>query len=319
LLIYSCTISDIIEEFTGAETVIMGDVTYGACCIDDLSAKALDCDFLVHYGHSCLVPISVTGKFVQVLYVFVDVSIDVDHLVECIRSNICPDSKFAILGTIQFSSAIHAASSTISQTHPNVVIPQASPLSRGEVLGCTSPSLAGLDSFVFIADGRFHIESAMIANPSVSAFLYNPYNKVISRESYDVDRMRTNRFRAIEKAKAATNFGIILGTLGRQGNPSIMNHIEQLLKNSGKKYFVLLLSEVYPHKLALFKDIDCWIQVACPRLSIDWGHYFEKPLLSSYEAEVAFGEAEWSQLYPMDYYAKGSGPWTNYNQPNSSN
>jgi len=34
---------------------IMGDVTYGACCVDDFSAAALRCDFLLHYGHSCLV------------------------------------------------------------------------------------------------------------------------------------------------------------------------------------------------------------------------------------------------------------------------
>ena len=33
----------------------MGDVTYGACCVDDFSAAALRCDFLLHYGHSCLV------------------------------------------------------------------------------------------------------------------------------------------------------------------------------------------------------------------------------------------------------------------------
>ena len=32
----------------------MGDVTYGACCVDDYSARALECDFMVHYGHSCL-------------------------------------------------------------------------------------------------------------------------------------------------------------------------------------------------------------------------------------------------------------------------
>lgn len=37
--------------------VIMGDVTYGACCVDDFTARALGCDFLVHYGHSCLVPL----------------------------------------------------------------------------------------------------------------------------------------------------------------------------------------------------------------------------------------------------------------------
>ena len=44
----------LICRFGGVETVIMGDVTYGACCIDDFTALALDCDLMVHYGHSCL-------------------------------------------------------------------------------------------------------------------------------------------------------------------------------------------------------------------------------------------------------------------------
>ena len=75
LQMFACTIADIIERcagacrlsrlhrtqltvrtrrFTDALTVIMGDVTYGACCIDDYTAVALGCDMLVHYGHSCL-------------------------------------------------------------------------------------------------------------------------------------------------------------------------------------------------------------------------------------------------------------------------
>lgn len=41
-------------RFTKAEVVVMGDVTYGACCVDDFTARALGVDFLVHYGHSCL-------------------------------------------------------------------------------------------------------------------------------------------------------------------------------------------------------------------------------------------------------------------------
>jgi 2-(3-amino-3-carboxypropyl)histidine synthase len=40
--------------------IVMGDVTYGACCVDDFSAAALAADLLVHYGHSCLVPVDVT-------------------------------------------------------------------------------------------------------------------------------------------------------------------------------------------------------------------------------------------------------------------
>lgn len=54
LLMFGCAIVDIIERFSGAECVIMGDVTYGACCIDDYTARALGCDMMVHYGHSCL-------------------------------------------------------------------------------------------------------------------------------------------------------------------------------------------------------------------------------------------------------------------------
>jgi diphthamide biosynthesis enzyme Dph1/Dph2-like protein len=41
-------------RFTDADTLIMGDVTYGACCVDDYSARALGADIMIHYGHSCL-------------------------------------------------------------------------------------------------------------------------------------------------------------------------------------------------------------------------------------------------------------------------
>jgi len=84
----------------------MGDVTYGACCVDDFTASAMGCDFMIHYGHSCLgarmsspvadkaaraqshaclgcrvrpcfraVPIEVTK--IKTMYVFVDIGIDV--------------------------------------------------------------------------------------------------------------------------------------------------------------------------------------------------------------------------------------------------
>lgn len=84
LLMYACVISDILEQFAGCQCVILGDVTYGACCIDDLTAEALGCSLLIHYGHSCLVPIAVTR--IKVMYVFVEISIDTAHLAACIRA-----------------------------------------------------------------------------------------------------------------------------------------------------------------------------------------------------------------------------------------
>jgi len=33
---FACLISDIFTSFTECESIISGDVTYGACCIDDI-------------------------------------------------------------------------------------------------------------------------------------------------------------------------------------------------------------------------------------------------------------------------------------------
>ena len=54
---------------------------------------------------------------------------------------------------------------------------------------------------------------------------------------------------AIELARGAKSFGVILGTLGRQGNPHILEHLTSVLRAKGKQYFVLLLSEVFPAKV----------------------------------------------------------------------
>jgi 2-(3-amino-3-carboxypropyl)histidine synthase len=63
------------------------------------------------------------------------------------------------------------------------------------------------------------------------------------------------------------------------------------------------------------------VQIACPRLSIDWGTTFPKPLLTPYELSVALGDIQWriddtpneneKTNYPMDFYATYSlGEWT---------
>lgn len=37
------------------------------------------------------------------------------------------------------------------------------------------------------------MQSAMIANPDIPAFRYDPYGKRMTRETYDTDRMRSIR------------------------------------------------------------------------------------------------------------------------------
>ena len=291
LLLFACTISDIVEQFTGADTVIMGDVTYGACCVDDFTARALGADFMVHYGHSCLIPIDAT--LIKMLYVFVDVQIDNLHVMDTLRFNFSPGSTLALVSTIQFVAALQSIHRQL-QLEYNIVVPQSRPLSPGEILGCTSPQLPqGVDAVVYIGDGRFHLESIMISNPTTPAYRYDPYSKEFTREYYDHEVMLGSRRAAIQEATKAQRFGIILGSLGRQGSPNVLAHLQSVMEQQGIDYVVVLLSEIFPEKLKLFEGVDAWIQVACPRLSIDWGTAFHKPLLTPFEAAVALRETEW--------------------------
>ncbi|KZT41094.1 diphthamide synthesis protein [Sistotremastrum suecicum HHB10207 ss-3] len=398
LQMYACTIADIIERFTDALTVIMGDVTYGACCIDDYTAMALGCDMLVHYGHSCLVPIDATK--IKTLYVFVEINIDGSHLSKTVRLNFpsdrnafhehlidneeerrqipagsqlgslqhlrieAPDSstvitdsslasskqdsskrtRLALVSTIQFVAAIQklkeeltiapvedadmqASASGSSIGVYDVTIPRSKPLSPGEILGCTAPRLTDIDAILYVGDGRFHLESIMIANPSVPAFRYDPYSKKITRERYDHGEMRSIRDEAVKKAQdsivairtadtKSSMWGVILGTLGRQGSFRQLQAITNQLSTSAHPipFVPILLSELSPAKLALFNPhVSTFVQTSCPRLSIDWGYAFDRPLLSPYEASVAVGKRKgWNDtsesVYPMDFYEAGS-PW----------
>ncbi|KAJ3539303.1 hypothetical protein NM688_g6380 [Phlebia brevispora] len=458
LQMFACTIADIIERFTSALTVIMGDVTYGACCIDDYTAVALGCDMLIHYGHSCLVPTTVTT--IKTLYVFVEIAIDSQHLSQTIRLNFptnrrefqealldseetdsripagrpigpgqhlriegpstdsstgqpspntgqstavsstnAPDkaTRLALVSTIQFVAALarlkddltaefidpdeHVNEGTnageLEVSRPRLhagkyeaIIPRIKPLSPGEILGCTSPHLDDdVDALVYLGDGRFHLESIMISNPSVPAFRYDPYSKKLTRERYDHALMRRVRNEAVQTARRSLDafasntitasehsekppqepplWGLILGTLGRQGSLGHLRAIAHQLSTSSSSepsstvsattnspppqsspaqsvkipYMPILLSELSPAKLSLFNPhISVFVQTSCPRLSIDWGYAFERPLLSPYETAVAVGRARgWEvgdgrnekkeQGYRMDFYAAQT-PWS---------
>lgn len=323
LLLFATTISDILTQFCpGASTLIMGDVTYGACCIDDYTARALGCDILIHYAHSCLIPVNITQ--IQTLYVFVDIQIDVPHLLASIEQNFRPGSTIAMVGTIQFNATLHATAQTLRDAGFQILVPQITPLSKGEILGCTSPHLdkdQNVDLILYLGDGRFHLESAMIHNPHLAAYRYDPYSRRLTHEIYDHDTLLADRSKALAQARKARRWGLILGSLGRQGNPHTMTMIENYLRERGITWINLLLSEIFPGKLAMMPDVECWVQVACPRLSIDWGYAFPRPLLTPYEALIVLGgrEGSWERqpgavraiddggskaVYPMDYYGK---------------
>lgn len=67
----------------------------------------------------------------------------------------------------------------------NLLVPQERPLSAGETLGCTAPRLQeAADALIFVADGRFHLEAMLIANPSLRAYRYGARRQALHNLFY---------------------------------------------------------------------------------------------------------------------------------------
>lgn len=172
LQLFAEDLSSILTFYCGVVCVNMGDVTYGACCVDDVSAVSLRADLLVHYGHSCLVPIDHTT--LPVMYVFVDIQFDSVHLIETVKATFEKSTPLALVSIVQFVGSLQQLAVTLREEgFTQVLVPQSRPLSPGEVLGCTSPPLPQEPRYTILAlgDGRFHLESIMISNPELDTYL----------------------------------------------------------------------------------------------------------------------------------------------------
>lgn len=312
-----------INNITDIRFITMGDLTYGACCIDDYLGSSMGVDLIVHYAHSCLVPINKLNNKIKYLYIFLDIRFDMDHVLKCISHNFEPEEhRIAMASTIQFVASVHELAKRLREKQYDITLPNSRPLSSGEVLGCTAPKLdAKINTIIFICDGRFHLEAMMIANPDIQAYRYDPYQRKLTREGYNFKEMYGQRQEAIDKAvrtmKGGGTFGFVLGTLGRQGNEQVYDRlVSRLAKISSCKFVKVLIPEVTQTILQTITGVDVWVQVACPRLSIDWGKFFECPLLNSYEFAKAarllydsayvVQDANSKPSYPMDFYATQS-------------
>ena len=68
----------------------------------------------------------------------------------------------------------------------------------------------------------------------------------------------------------------------------------------GKRVYVFSIGKPNPAKLGNFLDIDVFILLACPENSLLDSREFLKPVITPFEAFLAFGNQEWTGLYDLN-------------------
>lgn len=222
----------------------MGDVTYGACCIDDYTAVALGCDMLIHYAHSCLgnylqknlmryyltLPVvPTTETTIKTLYVFVEIAIDSSHLAQTVRLNFPTDRSIfheTLLESEEINSQIPAGRPIGPAQHlriegplsvPSITQPDQSPSTSTGTHYAPSQEptrLALVSTIQFVAAlSRLKDDLSVEIEPQRAGFLENGEHRNEDKGEVDVRQLKlcTGRYETTIPRSKPLSPGEILG------------------------------------------------------------------------------------------------------------
>ena len=290
LKISALRISDFLSGSTGAKVIILGDPCYGAC--DLFVDYRRYADALVHLGHSPIRPQEEDGDIL-----FVEVHAD-PHIEDAVRaaSEMLPD-RIGLLATVQYIGLIPKAKEILESLGKEVSVGKGDEriFHPGQVLGCNFSSASAIDSrvdaFLYLGEGDFHPLAAAFGVKKEMLVL-NPLTGEVRTVDEARDRLLRKRFAAIETARTAESFLVIVCTKTGQDRSATADRLIAEIKKQGKKAYRLLINEIGPDALLPYKA-DAYINTACPRIAIDDSARYSRPMLTVTEAEIVLGIREW--------------------------
>jgi 2-(3-amino-3-carboxypropyl)histidine synthase len=108
--------------------------------------------------------------------------------------------------------------------------------------------------------------------------MLDPYFEEFLQINNEAEVVKKRAILSVYKALDARTLGIIIGLKeGQFANIKALEFKKELSK-LGINIQLIALTEISNEKLENFREIDAFIQVACPRLGTD--NYFSKPVLS---------------------------------------
>ncbi|MEQ2313785.1 Diphthamide biosynthesis protein 2 [Ameca splendens] len=297
LLVDSVAVAGEIERNNRAKTFILGDTSYGSCCVDEVAAEHVGADCIVHYGSACLSP----SKRLPVMYVFEKRPLDVEMCTASFRE-LYPNTQtnILLLYDVNYDHAIGNLLTHLLPEYPNLVATEL--VVEGEQ--CYSHGRINRDNNIISPPGddnsqiicQFGRQFSLKSGSSLTDYLKGRI------ECVNVNRALMKRYYAIERAKDANVVGILVGTLGVADYLAILQQLKETLHRAGKKSYTFAMGKLNVPKLANFLEIDIFVLIACPENSLLDSSEFFKPVVTPFEMEVACNrKREWSEEYVTDF------------------
>lgn len=284
-----------LEKELEVTVIISADPCYGACDIADTKLENI-VDLLIHYGHT---PLPLDYK-IPVIFVEAYAKIDI---IPALRSSLRLLSGYEKIGVATTTQHLHLLDEAIKflEDHgKRVLSDEGVGTRRGQVLGCNFSSVKKLnvDAYLFIGSGDFHPLGIRLSTrkPVIAA---DPYTGEAKSIEDFADRILRIRFAAITRAREAEKWGVIMSSKKGQERLSLALNLKQMLEESGREAFIIILEDISPELLVPFRELDAFVVSACPRMPIDDYHLYDRPILTPIELEIVLDKRRWED-YTLD-------------------
>jgi len=265
----------------GIPAYLLADTTWGTCDLNSNGAKVLNAEILFNIGHTS--SMETFEKNVIMIDAFDDISFDrvVEKCTELLQGK-----TISLITDSQHLNQIESIKNVLEENGVNVKIGKGSgQLNDGQVFGCefypATEMIDDVEANVFLGQSNFHSAGVALAT-NKPTYILDPYFNEIREITDYARKLQKKATLEIYKAVDAETFGVIVGLKEGQISKLTALKFKKELESAGKIVHLIALTDITNERLRNLKDIDAFIQVACPRISTD--NRFDKPLLSTPQA-----------------------------------
>ena len=279
---------------------VLGDTSYGDCCVDEVGAEHYGADCVIHFGYSCqarplrlptlCVPLTSHGQA------------DVCALVkqwckECAGKDrpvlVLADPGFREFETFAVSHlaalgvrSIFLAPVTV-ELLPETLRPSIAAALRWSAISTSITAAAAcklavrlkfFDRALLEFSGRFLKPASAMPDDVVILFLGERNSPLLTRailaspdrsvmcagEWVFSGRLMARRFAGVEAVKRASRIGVLYAASSLQGVTRLREILSNALRAMGKKVCGFCVGKLTDAKIGNFPEIDCFIVLGCP-------------------------------------------------------
>jgi 2-(3-amino-3-carboxypropyl)histidine synthase len=271
--------ADYITEKFGIPAYIIGDTCWGSCDLNTQAADMLGAEILFHIGHT--IATEAFGERVIMINAYDDVSFD--RVARKCASSVNKYYKtLSLLTDSQHLNQIGKVKEIFEEYGYKVVIGKGKgQLNDGQVFGCEFYPAFDIhnivDAYIFLGQSRFHSVSVAMSTEKPT-YMLDPYLDEYSQVNDIAQTFKKKAILSIYKALDAKSIGIIIGLKEGQFAKIQALKLKKIFEQLGKRVQLIALTNITDQHVQVFKGIDAFVEVACPRIAID--DHFSKPMLS---------------------------------------